>query len=97
MPDEVAKTLPPRYATQQEADPVARLKLFTPLSDYYILDGETERLNKTLAHLTTTRVQYDTSGKDWDLSAIWKDLKHIIRGFLTGLPTDKAAWFDAVR
>jgi len=52
---------------------------------------------KALAHLTTTRVQYDTSGKEWDLEAIRQELEGIIRRFLTSLPTDKAAWFDAVR
>ncbi len=68
-----------------------------PVSDYPTLDGEKERLDKSLAHLTTTRVQYDTSGKDWDLSAIRKDLEGMIRSFLASLPSDKAAWFDAVR
>lgn len=66
------------------------------VSDYYTLDGEKERLDKALAHLTTTRVQYDTSGKEWDLSAIRKELEDMIRRFLASLPTDKAAWFDAV-
>ncbi len=34
MPDEIAKTIPPLYATQDEDDPIARLKLFTPDSSF---------------------------------------------------------------
>ena len=45
-----------------------------PVCDYQTLDGEKERLDKALAHLTTTRVQYDTSGKEWDLTAIRQEL-----------------------
>lgn len=68
-----------------------------PVSDYHTLDGEKERLNKALAHLTTTRVQYETNGKEWNLAAIRQELEDIIRLFLASLPTDKAAWFGAVR
>jgi hypothetical protein len=68
-----------------------------PASDYPTLDGEKDRLDKALAHLTTIRVQYDTSGKLWNLAAIQQELEDIIRRFLASLPTDKAAWFDAVR
>jgi hypothetical protein len=71
--------------------------LFPPVSDYHILDKEKERLDKALAHLTTTRVQYDTRGKEWDLEAIRQELEAIIRRFLASLPTEKTAWFDAVR
>ena len=68
-----------------------------PVSDYHTLEGEKERLDKALAHLTTPRVQYDTSGKAWNLAAIRQELEDIIRRFLASVPTDKAAWFDAVR
>jgi hypothetical protein len=68
-----------------------------PVSDYHTLHGEKCRLDKALAHLTTTRVQYDTSGKEWDLGAIRQELENIIMRFLASLPADKAAWFDSVR
>jgi hypothetical protein len=68
-----------------------------PVSDYVTLHGEETRLDKALAHLTTTRVQYDTSGKEWDLPVIRQELGGIIQRFLASLPTDKAAWFDEVR
>jgi hypothetical protein len=68
-----------------------------PASDYDTLHREKERLDKALAHLTTTRVQYDTSGIEWDLHAIRKELEDMIRQFLASLPTNKAAWFEGVR
>jgi hypothetical protein len=68
-----------------------------PVSDYYTLDRERERLDKALAHLTATRLQYDSSGKEWDLVAIREELENIIRRFLNSLPTDKVAWFDGAR
>ncbi|GAB4161682.1 MAG: hypothetical protein Tsb009_38920 [Planctomycetaceae bacterium] len=30
IPDELAKTIPKLYATQNDSDPIARVKLFTP-------------------------------------------------------------------
>ncbi len=68
-----------------------------PVSEYHTLDGEKARLDKALAHLTTTRVQYDASGKKWDLAAIRQELEEIIRRFLASLTTEKAAWFDVER
>ena len=34
LPDQVAATLPALYATQNEADPIARVKFFTPDSSW---------------------------------------------------------------
>ena len=34
LPDEIAKTLPRLYATEEEADPIARVKFFTPDSSW---------------------------------------------------------------
>ena len=34
LPDDVAATLPALYATQHEADPIARVKFFTPDSSW---------------------------------------------------------------
>jgi hypothetical protein len=68
-----------------------------PVSDHHTLHGEKERLDKALAHLTTTRVQYEASGKEWDLLAIRQELEDNVQRFLLSLPTDKASWFGAVR
>lgn len=34
LPDEIAATLPPLYATEKEADPLVRVKFFTPDSSW---------------------------------------------------------------
>ena len=34
LPDDIAASLPPLYATEKEADPLARVKLFTPDSSW---------------------------------------------------------------
>lgn len=34
LPDEIAATLPPLYATEKEADPIVRVKFFTPDSSW---------------------------------------------------------------
>ena len=47
LPDEIAASLPPLYATQNESDPIARVKWFTPDSSWtwYVCEYDpTERL-----------------------------------------------------
>ena len=34
LPDEVARTIPPLYATENEPDPIVRVKFFTPDSSW---------------------------------------------------------------
>lgn len=34
LPDEIKKNLPPLYASESEKDPVARVKFFTPNSNW---------------------------------------------------------------
>ena len=34
LPDDIAKTLPPLYATEHEDDPIVRVKFFTPDSSW---------------------------------------------------------------
>ena len=34
LPDDIAKTLPPLYATENEDDPIVRVKFFTPDSSW---------------------------------------------------------------
>lgn len=44
MPEEVAETVPPLYATEEEADPVARVKLFSCISGWtwYVTEYDLE-------------------------------------------------------
>ena len=40
LPDEIAKTLPPLYATENVEDPIARVKCFTPDSSWTLFMTE---------------------------------------------------------
>ena len=42
LPEELAKTIPPLYATQNEADPTAWVKLFTPDANWTFLITEVD-------------------------------------------------------
>ena len=53
LPAEVAATLPALYATQNEADPIARVKFFTPDSSWtwYVIEFDpSDRLCFGLVH-----------------------------------------------
>jgi hypothetical protein len=45
LPDDIARTLPPLYATENEADPIARVKFFTPDSSWtwFVLEFSPEQ------------------------------------------------------
>jgi hypothetical protein len=60
------------------------------------IDAQKERLDKALAHLTTTRVQYETSGKQWDLLTIRGEIDPMIDRFLADLPDSQKPWFHKV-
>jgi len=65
---------------------------------YPYLVAERKRLNKALAHLSAERVNYDVSGKDWDVEKIRKELEPIIKRFLmeaSAMP--HSDWFDDAR
>jgi len=44
MPDSIARTVPPLYATEKEADPVVQVKWFTPDSSWtwYVLEYDSK-------------------------------------------------------
>ena len=44
LPDEIARTLPALYAAEKEADPLVRVKLFTPDSSWtwYVVEYDPE-------------------------------------------------------
>ena len=53
LPDEIAKTLPRLYATENEKDPIARVKFFTPDSSWtwYVTEFDpSDRLCFGLVH-----------------------------------------------
>lgn len=62
-------------------------------SDYSYVSAQKDRLDKALAHLTTTRVKYDSEGKHWDLSKIKCEIDLMIESFLADLPDDRRPWF----
>lgn len=51
------------------------------------------RLNKSLAHLTTTRIQYDESHDGWDVDTIFDELCVVTKRFLASLPITCTTWF----
>lgn len=64
-----------------------------PASDYSYISAQKDRLDKALAHLTTTRVRYDSEGKQWDVVTIMREIKPMIERFLAELPDDRKPWF----
>ena len=65
-----------------------------PASDYSYIRAQKDRLDKALAHLTTTRVRYDSEGKKWDVATIRREIEPIIERFLAELPDDRRPWFE---
>ncbi len=65
-------------------------------SDYGYLNAQKERLDKALAHLTTTRVKYDTDGKVWDVATIRREIEGMIQRFFSELPDERRRLFEGV-
>ncbi len=85
MPDEVAKAIPPLYATQQEDDPITRLKLFTPDSSFtwFVLEYDpNDRLGFGLV-----------VGQERELGYFSLDELESIRGPL-GLPIERDLYWN---
>jgi|GEM_PF-2367880 hypothetical protein len=51
------------------------------------------RLDKSLAHLTTTRVKYESDGKKWDVETMMREIESMIDRFLAGLRDRPKEWF----
>ena len=64
-----------------------------PVSDYSYISAQKERLDKALAHLTTSRVKDDSEGKQWDVVTIRREIEPMIDRFLAELPNDRRPWF----
>lgn len=54
------------------------------------------RLNKALAHLTTTRIEFDQMHAGWDVDAIWEEICGVTKRFLVSLPANSTSWFEAL-
>ena len=58
------------------------------------LRSERIRLQGMVPHLTYRRLDYERAGqKEWDVSAVTKDISQAWQQFLSALPKDRAAWF----
>jgi hypothetical protein len=53
-----------------------------------------QRLNKSLAHLTLKRIEYATTGKEWDIHAIYAEIKKVAEEFTAYLPPERKSWFE---
>ena len=62
-----------------------------PIGQY--LSDHKERLDKSLAHLSTLRVRFKQTEKRWNVDAIHDELRPVIDHFKERLPVDMADWF----
>ncbi len=54
-----------------------------------------KRLNKSLAHLSVTRLKYrDEEDREWNVTQIKTEIKELWNMFLQALPPERRAWFD---
>ena len=58
------------------------------------LSAEKDRLNKSLAHLSTLRVKYEIDGKGWEITTIDSEITRLISQFKNEICTEYAPWFD---
>lgn len=58
----------------------------------YLFDNK-KRLDKSLAHLSTQRVEYKTNEKRWDIASVRNELLPVIEKFKADLPADRRQWF----
>ena len=85
LPDDIAKTLPPLYATENEDDPIVRVKFFTPDSSWtwFMTEYSPEQ------HLGFGMVH----GLDHELGYFSLDELEAVRGPL-GLPIERDLHFE---
>ena len=85
LPDDIAQTLPPLYATEHETDPIVRVKFFTPDSSWtwFLTEYSPEK------RLCFGMVQ----GLDHELGYFSLDELEAVRGPL-GLPIERDHYFQ---
>jgi hypothetical protein len=65
-----------------------------PLGDYLRDEKNKKRLDKALAHLTTTRVEFKRKELRWEVTRIRDELQPVIDLFLDSLSAELRSWFD---
>lgn len=64
--------------------------------DFPYVHANKIRLDKALAHLTTTRVEYENEGKYWKVHEIFDEIEKMIIRFLDQLPEERKPWFISI-
>ncbi len=59
-----------------------------------VIEDNRERLNKTLAHISYSRLKYKGSAKAWPSQQIASELIAVVRVFLRHLPQNRSPWFS---
>ncbi len=89
LPTEIATTLPALYATEHEADPLCRVKLFTPDANYTLWATEYDPSQRLL-------FGYVCNGSDGELGYVSLDELESVRGPF-GLPVERDLYFTPTR
>lgn len=85
LPDEIAATLPPLYATEKQYDPIARVKFFTPDSSWTWFVTEFDPAERRCFGLVI--------GHERELGYFLLDELEEVRGPL-GLPIERDLYFE---
>jgi len=88
LPDDIARTLPAFYATERDADPEVRVKLFTPDAGWTWYGIEYDPEDRLVFGFVI--------GLDAELGYFSLDELESVRGPL-GLPVERDLWFTPMR
>ena len=58
----------------------------------YLVD-QWDRLHKSVAHLSAKRVEYERTGKSWEITTIETEITPLMELFKSQLPSDQRTWF----
>ena len=67
-----------------------------PVECLIVLDANRERLNKSLAHISYKRIEYQPK-KEWNYLKIHKEITGTWDEFFSRLPEEKREWFTRPR
>ena len=59
-----------------------------------VIEENRYRLNKSLAHISYSRLKYKGPTKEWPSQQIASELLAVVRVFLRNLPQNRSAWFS---